>query len=182
MLSSFLSEHKIELEGRPNQQAREDALLARWKSRVESGSKVCYIIDEAHRLRPKALEKIMMLGNNTVRVKNKNHRLVNFFLVGQEPLIKKVKKLPDLNNRLGANRQQLVGATDEDLETMVTSRMKKFASKRCKSIFTKESLSALIKESKGSPRLMFSIAGNCLWKAGGKPITVEKIMKEAANV
>jgi hypothetical protein len=43
-------------------------------------------------------------------------------------------------------------------------------------------MEALIKAAKGSPRLMFSIAGNCLWKAGGKPISVEQIEKEAANV
>jgi type II secretory pathway predicted ATPase ExeA len=182
MLSTFLEEHKIELEGRPNQQARENALLARWNSRVESGSKVCYIIDEAHRMRPKILEKIMMLGNNTIKIKGKTRRLVNFFLVGQEPLEKKVSKLPDFENRIGANRQALTGADENDLKTMIESRMKKFASKRCKPIFTDASLDELIKLAKGSPRLMFSIAGNCLWKANGKPISVELVHKEAIHV
>jgi type II secretory pathway predicted ATPase ExeA len=182
MLSTFLEEHKIELEGRPNQQVRENALLARWRSRVESGYKVCYIIDEAHRMRPKVLEKIMMLGNNTIRVKGKTRRLVNFFLVGQEPLEKKIAKLPDLENRIGANKQVLTGANDDDLKFMLDSRMKKFATKRCKSIFTDDSMEELVQQAKGSPRLMFSIAGNCLWKAGGKPISIELIKKEVNHV
>ena len=182
MLSTFLNEHKIELEGRPNQQARENALLSRWKSRVDSESKVCYIIDEAHRMRPKILEKIMMLGNNTIRVKGKVRRLVNFFLVGQEPLQKKISILPDLENRIGANKQELTVADKSDLRTMLESRLKKFSTKRCKPIFTEAGVDELINQAKGSPRLMFSIAGNCLWKANGSPISVELIQKEASHV
>lgn len=129
--------------------------LVRW---YEHGRRVVLMVDEAHLIRNSAtLEELRLLLNCQMN----DQFLINLLLLGQVELRDKIKKVPALEQRL-AVRQHLKPLDAVESGEMILHRLKVAGYTGDQSPFTPDAICEMHKYSKGTPRLISTIADNAL--------------------
>ncbi|MFH0859288.1 MAG: AAA family ATPase [Patescibacteria group bacterium] len=130
----------------------------------EKGKTTVLVVDEAQKLRPPLFEILRQLLN----FETSTEKLLQIVLFGQNELIAKVDRMPELKDRItifGA----LSSLTKEDTMSLLDFRWKIAGGESFP--FTMEGLDAIFRYSKGCPRKLCKLCDNALIRAFSNNLT-----------
>lgn len=144
----------------------------------QKGKTNVLIVDEAQRLKPSLFETLRQMLN----FETSTEKLLQIVLFGQNELIAKIDKMPELKDRVtifGA----LSSLTFEDMVALIDFRWKVAGGSHHP--FTQEALEAIFRFSKGSPRKLCKLCDNALirtFSAGEYEVNPETIASVADEI
>lgn len=135
--------------------------------------KTVILIDEAQIIKSQeTLEELRLFMNFQLDDKF----LITLILIGQPELLKKVKAIPQLEQRLGI-KYHLVALDENEEEEYIKYRISVAGAQR--DIFTKEAMQVIYRYSRGLPRKINNICDMCLLIGFGQE--TKEISKELAE-
>ncbi|MGA8035500.1 MAG: AAA family ATPase [Candidatus Acidiferrales bacterium] len=185
-VTDFLSQVLVDL-GLPSPPKNKGEMLAVLSSflmaRSRQGAITALVVDEAQLLSWELLEEIRLLTN----LETSQHKLLQIVLVGQPELDRKLdsEELRQLKQRIGL-RCHLQPLTLKELHGYMHRRLELAgANSHSAQIFREDAIDAIHQHSSGIPRLVNTLAENCLIFGYGKqanPITPEIVREVAAEL
>lgn len=117
----------------------------------QEDKKTIILIDEAQIIKSQeTLDEIRLILNFQLN----NKFLITLLLIGQPELLKKVKSMPQLEQRLGI-KYHLAGLNTQETEEYINHRLAVAGATR--QIFTREAIQAIYEYSNGLPRMINNI-------------------------
>lgn len=144
----------------------------------QAGKTNVLIVDEAQRLKPTLFETLRQMLN----FETSTEKLLQIVLFGQNELIGKIDKMPELKDRVtifGA----LSSLTFDDVASLIDFRWKVAGGNEHP--FTQEALEAIFRFSKGSPRKLCKLCDNALirtFSAGEHEVSPETVAAVADEI
>ena len=130
------------------------------------GKKTVILIDEAQIIKDKdTFEELRLFLNFQLN----NRFLLTLILIGQPELLKKIKSIPQLQQRLGI-KYHLLGLNSAELEEYIRHRLSVAGSKR--DIFAKETFEMIYNYSEGLPRKINNVCDMSLLVGFGQEAKV----------
>ncbi len=120
------------------------------------GKNAVIMIDEAQVLRKALLEEIRLLLN----FEDKDGKLLQIVMLGQPEMAKKIKKMPQVKQRINV-RYHIGPLSKEETIEYISHRLNVAGGEI--NIFKKEAIDRIFKYSKGIPRVINNIAQNALF-------------------
>jgi len=137
------------------------------------GKRTVILIDEAQIVKnEETFEELRLFLNFQLNKKF----LITLLLIGQPELLKKVKQIPQLHQRLGI-KYHLVGLTNNEVEEYIKHRLSVGGVN--KEIFTKEAITVIYDYSQGLPRSINNVCDMSLLIGFGQEAkVVDKVLAE----